>query len=148
LTRSSILARAQSILLFLKLTCKTSNNNGANSGWPHWANFCLLGSFFWHIFENWEGSPDFFAAFFDGKTCVIILVKYGLDYILDDFFTNSPWVPRCIHKQTEAEFLRHLKREPCTKMCSYGLPPQAISIWCSLEWLTHSQVVTLLWHCH
>jgi hypothetical protein len=44
---------------------------GFDSGWPDWANFRILGSF-------WEGSTTSLAYFFHGSSCVLILTKYGL----------------------------------------------------------------------
>jgi hypothetical protein len=65
------------------------------AGWPDWANLndCLL----WHFFQNHIFKSLF--CYFLHKTVVHldIWTKYGLGYILGDFFLKksiwSPWPP-------------------------------------------------------
>jgi hypothetical protein len=53
-----------------------------------------FGSFF-----NYRSGPNFRATFFYGKSCVFILAKNRLGYILGDFFTYTSGHP--VKKQNE-----------------------------------------------
>jgi hypothetical protein len=69
-------------------------NAGTCQGYQIGRNFA-----FWAIvkiclcFENYITSAKFLATFFHGTNTVLILAKYGLGYILGDFFTNSSGHP-------------------------------------------------------
>jgi hypothetical protein len=71
------------------VVCRVDSQGTKSSkqpGWPDWANFRLLGDgLLWIVF--WRG-PNFRATFFHGKSCVLLLTKGGLGYILGYFFTN------------------------------------------------------------
>jgi hypothetical protein len=49
---------------------------------------------FWGTFcENYISCTTSWATFFNGESCVLIIKKIGLGYILGDFFTNASGHP-------------------------------------------------------
>jgi hypothetical protein len=49
--------------------------------------------FFGQFFENYRSKPNIWATLFHGKSCLIILTKTELVFILGNCFTNSSGHP-------------------------------------------------------
>jgi hypothetical protein len=49
--------------------------------------------YFGHFLKNHRSSPNFWTTFYHSKSYVLILAKYGLGYILGDFYKLiwPPW---------------------------------------------------------
>jgi hypothetical protein len=71
--------------------CTSNSNQGDQIGrfFADWAIFSLAIFFFGDLFENCKSSPNSWAIFFHGTSCVLLLTKNGLGYILGGFFSQT-----------------------------------------------------------
>jgi hypothetical protein len=70
-----------------KIVDKNAPKFGPPAGWPEFAQWAIV--YFGQFLENCKSSPNFLANF----AKVEMMTKYGLGYILGNFFKTSPGHP-------------------------------------------------------
>jgi hypothetical protein len=63
------------------------------------------------FFDNYGCCPNFWATFIQGNSCILILAKSRLGYILGDFFHQLIWSPCSGHKESGRSQLGRMQQQ-------------------------------------